>query len=175
MSTSRRPVHPLVGLGREQFAVGAVEHIEKAVAVELHHDLAHLPVDLHVGQDRFPGGVVVEHVVRRELVVPGDLAGLRPAAPAAMPCRGCRRAAVAGIPRSGIAGAPIDQVKIGIVGAGDPGRAAAVQVGVARGPGVAAFLAGARNGVAAPQVRAGFRDPSRRETRECRTRRRRCR
>ena len=71
---ARGPVHPLVGVGRQQLAVGAVEHVEKAVAVELHHDLAHLARRPHVGQDRFPGGVVVEHVVRRELVVPGDLA-----------------------------------------------------------------------------------------------------
>src|SRR5258707_1284321 len=41
-----RPVDLLVGLGRDQLAARAVQNVEKAVAVELHDDLAHLAGDL---------------------------------------------------------------------------------------------------------------------------------
>src|SRR5215468_5798966 len=47
----RRPGELLVRLRRDQSAVGAVEHIEETVAVELHDDLALYPAHVDVGED----------------------------------------------------------------------------------------------------------------------------
>jgi hypothetical protein len=73
-----RPVHLLERICRQQLAVGAVDHVEKAVAVELHDHLALLAANIDVGVDQLPAGVVVVGIVGRELVVPDDLAGRRP-------------------------------------------------------------------------------------------------
>ena len=73
-----RPVHFLERICRQQFAVGAVKHVEEPVAIELHDHLALLAANVDVGVDHFPAGVVVVGVSWRELVVPDDLAGGRP-------------------------------------------------------------------------------------------------
>ena len=54
----------------------------------------------------------------------------------------------------GVAGAPVEEIQLGIVGAGEPGAAAAGFPGVA-GPGVVAGFAGAGDGVPAPETFAG--------------------
>ena len=104
--------------------------------------------------------VVVVGVVRRELVVPDDLAGLRP--------QRQHRGGVEVVarprlrrPRRRIADAPVHEVELRIVRAGDPGRAAAdlPRIGVLR-PGLVALLAARRNGVAAPQLLAGLGVPA---------------
>src|SRR2546426_9935577 len=85
--------------------------------------------------------------------MPGDLAGFGP--------DGEHRGAIEivtladlSIPRTAVARAPIHQVKVWIVGARQPRRAAAMLPGVAR-PGIAAWLPRSRNGVAAPELGAG--------------------
>ena len=60
-------------------------------------------------------------------------------------------------PRFGLRDAPIREIEIGIVAAGDPGVAAGAQHIGHRAPGVAAGLAGARDGVELPQLLAGVR------------------
>ena len=133
------PVDLHIGIGRQQFAVGAVEHVEEAVAVGVHQDLGGLALDVDVGEHHLGDRVIVERIVRRELVVPFDLAGLRlqreHRAGVEIVARADRR-----IERPGIADAPIDRVQLRIIGAGDPGRSAAELPGVAL-PGVAAGLA----------------------------------
>ena len=58
-----RPVHFLERICRQQFAVGAVEHVEESVAVELHDHLALLAANVDVGVDQFPASVVVVGIV----------------------------------------------------------------------------------------------------------------
>ena len=143
------------GCAEMQLAVGAVEHVEKAAARQLHRHLALDAVHRDVGDDHLPVRVEVVHLVREELEVPDDLAGLRPD-------REDRRGVEVvarphgGIPRPGVAGAPVGEIELGIVGAGDPGRAAAAQVRVAGRPRVVPLLAGAGNRVGAPQELAGL-------------------
>src|SRR5262249_57158942 len=100
-----------------------------AVAVELHDHLALLAADIDVGVDQLPAGVVVVGIVGRELVVPDDLAGRRPQG---QHRRGVEIVAVAALrrPRCRIAYAPIHQIELGVVGARDPGRAAADLPGI---------------------------------------------
>src|SRR5207302_10420797 len=97
---------------------------------------------------------VVIGVVRRELVVPDDLA--RPG-----PKREHRRRVEVVArpplrsPRRGIANAPVHEIELRIVGPRDPGRAAASLPGiVVLRPGFVALLAARRNRVAAPQMLA---------------------
>ena len=112
-------------------------------------------VDGKVGQDPFVDAVVVERIARRHLEVPDHLAGL-----------GLKRQhgvgveivalAIERIPRRRIAGAPVDQIKVGIIGTGDPGRAAALFPGIA-GPGLGAGLALFGNRIGAPERFTGLR------------------
>ena len=143
----------------QQLAVGAVERVEEAVAVgEQQRLLAHA-VDRRLGQHRHLRRVPVVHVVRRELVVPLERAGVGVERDDRVGVEVVAVAIVAVEIGAGIAGAPVDQVERRIVGAGDPGGAAAALPRVAF-PGLAALLARARA-------------PSRSATRACRWRRRR--
>ena len=56
---------------------------------------------------------------------------------------------------AGVPDAPIEQVQVGIVGAGEPDRAASPLPGIAF-PSVVVGLAGPRNGVEAPGSLAGL-------------------
>src|SRR6185312_1361041 len=64
------------------------------------------------------------------------------------------------VPWTGVAGAPVDEVEIRIVRAGDPGRRAAVLVRVAGRPRVGAGLARPRGRVAPPQMPARLGIPA---------------
>ena len=70
------PVHGHEVLGRNELAVGAVEHEEETVLGRMQYDLARLAGDLDVGQDHGLGGGVVPVVARRFLVVPLVFAGV---------------------------------------------------------------------------------------------------
>ena len=155
---SGSPIDLHIGIGRQQLPVGPVEDVEEAVSVGVHQDLGRLALDIQLGEHHLGDRIIVERIVRRELVMPFDLAGLR--------FQREHRAGVEivagahrGVERSGIADAPIDRVQLRIIGAGDPGRSAAEFPGVAL-PGVAAGLVGGRDGVGAPQMLAGFRVPA---------------
>ena len=76
---------------QEVLAVRAIEQEEVAVAVRLRQQLARLPVDDAVDEHRRLRGVPVVRVVRRHLVVPRQLAGVRIDARRSSTSRGCRR------------------------------------------------------------------------------------
>ena len=69
-STRRRK-----GLARSSFAIGAVEHIEEAVAIGVEQQFGGLAFVNGVDQDIGLGGVAILQVVRRELIVPFEIAG----------------------------------------------------------------------------------------------------
>ena len=62
---------------REELAGRAIEHVEEAVAVGLHQQLARLPLPVDVDERRRFLRVVVPDIVRRELEVPLQLSRLR--------------------------------------------------------------------------------------------------
>src|SRR5215213_5881132 len=64
------------GLGRKDFAVGAVDHIEVRIALRPDENLPLLTFPFHVQQNDLVDAVPVVNVVRRELVKPSSLAGV---------------------------------------------------------------------------------------------------
>src|SRR5262249_6736177 len=112
--------------------------------------------------DHFPG-VPVPHVVGGELVVPSDLARLRTDREDR---RGVQVVALSlvAVPGAGIARAPVDEVELRIVRAGNPRARASVQGRLAWLPRLVAFFAGAWNGIAPPELLAGRRIPAVEET-----------
>ena len=107
------PVHLHERFAEQEFAGGAVEDIEDAVAIGPHHDFARLALPVDVGQHRDLCGVVVEFIVRRELVMPLQLSRV-----------GIQRDDGAGIeivawPRisvpvgPGVPGAPVNEIEFG--------------------------------------------------------------
>ena len=155
----RRPIDTAERLGGNQFAVGAVDHVEETVTVHLHHHLALDAVHVHVGEDQFPQRIPVEGIIRHKLIVPDDFTGF------GFDRDHCRRIqvialAVRRIPWPGVTRAPIHQIKFGIIRAGDPGAGTAGFVRLARLPGVVPLFAGARGGVAPPQFLAGLGIPA---------------
>ena len=73
-------------------------------------------------------------------------------------CRGCRPAASRRSNRAGIARAPVEQLQLGVVGAGEPGGASAVLPGIcsARASCRLPGLARRRHGPEAPELLAGL-------------------
>ena len=70
-----RPGHlPGIGMPKQKLAVGAVQNIEKAVAVSLNHQLARLPFPNSIDERWRSHGVIVMHIVRGELEMPLQLA-----------------------------------------------------------------------------------------------------
>ena len=141
------------GLGQQELAVGAVQHIEYAAALRRQQKLARLAFPYRVHQHHGLGGVPVMGVIGRELVVPFELAG-----------HGVQRhhrigveIGAAALRRIGvgkrIAHRPIKRAGLGIVRAGFPGRAAA---GFQRpaDPGLGERLTRLGNGVEAPGLLA---------------------
>ena len=155
------------GLPEEELAGRAIEHVEVAVAVGPRITLMPAAVPV-VDQHRDLHRVVVVDIVRRELVMPFQLAGVgveRDDRIGVEVVAWPLRAVVVG---AGVADAPIRQVELRIVGAGHPDRAAAVLPGVGiaealrvgfgqRLPRLVAGLAGRRNRVEAPCLLAGRR------------------
>ena len=112
----------LLGPGRlderprtQQLAVGAVEGVEEAVAVGEEQRLPRHAVDGHVGQHRHLRRVPVVHVVRRELVVPLEHAGVGVERDDRVGVEVVALAVVAVEIRTRVAGAPVDQVERRVV------------------------------------------------------------
>ncbi len=113
-----------VGPSQQKLAVGTVQHIEKAVAVGLNHQLAGFTFPRRIDQRRRSHGVKIMHVMRRELEVPLQFAGLR--------IERDDRVGVEIVPRpivsdqivAGVADRPVESVQILVVGPGHPGRSA---------------------------------------------------
>src|SRR5215472_2254132 len=96
-----------------RLAVGPVERVREAVPIEVYEQLSRRPADALVDEDHFVNAVVVPFVVRRHLVHPPghsciDIAredGHRPFVVSRPLTR---------IPRSGIGGAVVYEVELGI-------------------------------------------------------------
>ena len=71
-----RPVHLDERRAGEEAAVGAVEHVEEAVAIGPEHRLRRRAAPVEIGEDGDLHRVVVVGVVRRELEVPLQLPGI---------------------------------------------------------------------------------------------------
>ena len=161
-----RPVHLDERLAEQEPAGRALEHVEVAVAVGPQHGLHVGAVPVQIGEHRHLHRIVVVGVVRRELEMPSEPAGVGverdDRVGVEVVARPLRRIPVG----TGVAHAPIREIQIGIVRAGQPDRSAAMlpglgiaiglRIGRARLPGLVAGLAGTGNGVEAPGLLAGL-------------------
>ena len=136
----------------EEFAGGAVQHVVKAVAVGDHHKLSIVGVHQH----GHVSGIPIVEVVRRELKVPAQLAGVGIKRDQRAGVQIVAFACVAIVIGTGISGSPVDDVEGGIVCAGNPGRRAARLPTLAL-PGFVSSLAGAGHSPEAPQAAPGVR------------------
>ena len=114
-----------------------------------------LPLPLDVGQHRHLRRVVVDFVVRRELVVPLQLAGVGVERDDAVAVQVVAETLAAVPVGRGIAGAEVDEVRLGVVRAAVPDAGAAGLPRVAR-PRLVAGLALAGDRVEAPDFFAGL-------------------
>ncbi len=141
------------GFAEEVFAGSAIKDVEEAVAIAPEHGLAGAAFPFEVGEDGDLGGVEIEAVVGRELEVPFELAGVRIEGNDAVGVE-VVAGAHTGVPVwAGVAGAPVGEVEFGVVGAGEPDGAAAVDPGVAA-PSFVAGLAFFGDGFEAPDFAA---------------------
>lgn len=129
----------------QELASAPVQNIEKSVAVGLQEQVTCASIFFDVHQHGCLISVVVIDVVRSELEIPFQLPGSGIDGENA-----CRIKIVAGPHgaievRGGVTSRPVQGVEFWIVGAGHPGRGAAVQVQVSR-PAVGAKLPRRRNG-----------------------------
>ena len=150
-----RPRHVLHVLRAEQkLAIRPIEHVEKAVAVGLHQELARLTLPDGVHERRRLLRVVVPDVVRRELEMPLQRAGLRIERDDRVGVQVVAQPVVADEIRTGIADRPVDRIELRIVGAGQP-RGAAGMIDAFPLPGVRTRLATFRHRPEAPHLFAG--------------------
>ena len=146
-----RPVRRVEELRREDvLAVGAIEQHVVAVAVRLRDELARTAVDHAVDEHRRLRGVPVVRVVRRHLVAPHHLAGVRIERDDRAGPEVVAFAALPGEHGIRIAGADVVEIQFRIVGAGQPRHAAAVRHRIFVGPRLGARLAFARRRVETP-------------------------
>ncbi len=114
------PIYFHEGLAQQEHSGGPVQHIEIAVAIRPQHGFEGRAFPRDVGEYRDLDGIVIVFVVRRELIMPLELAGI-----------GIQRNHRAGVEvvagplsavviRTNVADSPIDQVKAGIERARDP-------------------------------------------------------
>src|SRR4029079_10786998 len=108
----------------------AVEHIEHAIAVRPHHYFAGAAVQFDVGENGNLGRIPIEFVVRRELVMPFELAGVGIDGDDGGAIEVVSKAVVAVIVGTRVASAPHREVRLGIIGTGNPDGGSAVQVRV---------------------------------------------
>ena len=139
---------------RQQLAVGAVERVVEAVAVGEEQRLLAHAVDRRLGQHRHLRGIPVVGVVRGELVVPLEHAGVGVERDHRVGVEVVALAVLAVEVRAGVAGAPVDQVQRRVERAGHPRGAAAALPRVAF-PALAALLARAGHHPEAPGALAG--------------------
>ena len=128
------PGHLGEGLGREQLAVRAIEHVDKTVLGYLHQQLAEFALDRQVNERQLRGGRVIPLLAGRELEVPHVLARVRPqrhdrgneqvvaATGAAQPAG----------PRRAVADADVEQIEFRVPGHRVPHRATAAPLGETR-------------------------------------------
>ena len=141
-------------LGQQELAGQPIEHVEEAVAIAVEQQLARLAAERGVDEHRRLGRVPVVQVVRRELEVPLQLAGVRIEREDRVRVEVVALALVAVVVGTRIAGRPVEQARFGIVGAGQPGGGAAVLDRLAD-PRLRAGLAGRGHGPEPPHALAG--------------------
>ena len=146
---ARRPVHLRKRLAEQEFSASTVEHIEHTVAVRPQHGLARATFEVDVGEHRDLRGVPIELVMRGELVVPFQLAGVSVESDDGAGIKVIAFAGVAIPVGASVTCAPICKVGIGIVGASDPNGGSAVLPGIAS-PSFVARLARTGHGIESP-------------------------
>src|SRR5579859_126521 len=142
------------GPGGNEFPVGAVDDESIAALIHGEQQLARNAIHGRVNKHALEGGVEIPDIVRDLLVIPLELAGIGIERDDAV---GVEVGAFAGIAieiSRGIADAPIEQIQLGIIRAGEPGGASARFPAIA-GPGLVAFLARGGNGPETPGAAAG--------------------
>ena len=145
-----------VRLAEQELARDAIQHVHDPVAVRPEHHLARRAAPVDVGEHGHLRRVVVELVVRRELVIPLQLAGIGVERDDAVAVQVVAEPHAAVPIRRGVAGAPEREIRLGIVGGRVPDRGAALAPRVA-GPRVVAGLAWRRDRVEAPSLLARLR------------------
>ncbi len=143
------------GFCKEKFSVGAIEHVEEAVAIGVEEKFARFTVEIDVEKDGDFGGVPIVEIEWSELEIPLEFAGVRIEGEDGIGIEIVAFAAGAVVGGRRIAGGPVEKVELWIVGAGDPGGSAAVGSGFGGAPGVTAGFAGSGNGVETPGALAG--------------------
>src|ERR1022692_2499302 len=143
------PIHVRERLAEEELAGGTVEDVEKSVAVTPIHQLARAAVPVGVHQHGDLRGVIVVTIVGSELKIPFQFSGVRIERHNAVGIEIVAQSLLRVEIRTGIAGAPKDQVEIGIVGTRHPRRSAAMFPGIA-GPSVMAGFAWAGDRIESP-------------------------
>src|SRR6185437_10577303 len=126
------PGYVAEGLSTEKFAVAAVQHIQKAIAIGLYQQLARLALPGRIDQNRNLRGIVVVQIMRGELEVPHQLAVVWIERQHGVAVEVVTIAFTAVTARSGISGGPVQQVQRRIVGSREPCRHAAGLPGVPR-------------------------------------------
>ena len=150
------------GPAEQHFSIRAIEHVEEAVAIRLQQQLARLPLEHRIDEHRWLLRVPIPQIVRRELIVPAQLSGLRVEREDGI------RVQVVALPlaavgvRIRISRRPEQRVGLGVVGPGQPRRAAALFEIDAPLPRIGRRLAAGRHGPETPGLLAGV-DAVRRE------------
>ena len=120
------PVHLDERLAQQEFSGRAIEHIVVAVAIRPQQRLQRRALQCDVREHRHLYGVVVVAIVRRELVVPPQPPGVGVERHDRGRVKVVAGPLIVAVVGADVAGAPVGQIQIGIVGSGDPDRSAAV-------------------------------------------------
>ncbi len=120
------PVHLDKWAAGKKFAGHTVQDVKESIAIAPEHQFARTAVPIRIRQDGNLHRVIVVGVARCELEIPLEFPGIRVEGDGRI-----RVQVIAGslfrVPvRTGISGAPIGQVEIGIVGTGNPDGSAAM-------------------------------------------------
>src|SRR5207253_585298 len=126
-----------------------IEHVKESISIRDHHDLTASSAEVNVRQDGRVSGIPIMRVMRRELIIPAQFAGIRIEREKTIRIEIVSLATAAEIQWRRIAGSPVDQIEVGIVAAGYPGRTSAVLRGVLQ-PGVPARFVRQRHGPEPP-------------------------
>ena len=136
-----QPVHLHERLALQELPGGAIQRVHDAVAIGPQHHLARTALPLDIGQHRNLRGVPVHVVVRRELVIPLELSRVRVERHHRAGVQIVARAPVRIMRLARIPDPPERQVRVRIVGAHVPHRAAAGLPAIVRRPGFVPRLA----------------------------------
>src|ERR1700728_1107454 len=113
---------------RQKLSVGAIKHVDEAIAVCLHQQLLRCALVNGIDKDRSFDRVIVEKIMRCELEIPLQFSGIWIERQHTVSVEIIARADAAIEVRCWIAGAPINCIELGIVGAWHPRCSAAMQV-----------------------------------------------